>query len=64
MSINKLVAATPHAAPAGRGRRVLWELSVAFAALTTGSRAIPLGDNGKLIREFAARVGRSGFKDR
>jgi hypothetical protein len=59
MLSNKLIAASPHAARAGTGRRILWELSVAFAALTTGSRAIPLGDNGKLIRDLAARVSRA-----
>ena len=31
-------------------------LSLAFAALVTGSRTIPLGDNGALLRELALRV--------
>ena len=30
-------------------------ISLAFAALVTGSRAIPLGDNGTLLRELALR---------
>jgi hypothetical protein len=30
-------------------------LSLAFAALVTGSRTIPLGDNGSLLRELALR---------
>jgi hypothetical protein len=30
-------------------------LSLAFAALVTGSRSIPLGDNGRLLRELALR---------
>jgi len=30
-------------------------LSLAFAALVTGSRTIPLGDNGNLLRELALR---------
>ena len=30
-------------------------LSLAFAALVTGSRSIPLGDNGSLLRELARR---------
>jgi hypothetical protein len=29
--------------------------SLAFAAVVTGSRAIPLGDNGSLLRELAQR---------
>lgn len=31
-------------------------LKGAWAALTTGSRAIPLGDNGRLYQELAARI--------
>jgi hypothetical protein len=34
-------------------------LKAAWAALTTGSRAIPLGDNGDLYRELAARLAAS-----
>ena len=30
-------------------------LSLAFAALVTGSRTIPLGDNGNLLRDLALR---------
>jgi hypothetical protein len=30
-------------------------LSLAFAALVAGSRSIPLGDNGSLLRELARR---------
>jgi hypothetical protein len=30
-------------------------LSLAFAAVVTGSRSIPLGDNGSLLRELALR---------
>jgi hypothetical protein len=33
-------------------------LSLAFAALVTGSRTIPLGDNGSLLRELALRSAR------
>lgn len=32
-------------------------VSAAFAALTAGSRAIPLGDNGELLRNLAVRSG-------
>jgi hypothetical protein len=31
-------------------------LKSAWAALTAGSRAIPLGDNSTLIRDLAARI--------
>jgi hypothetical protein len=34
-------------------------LKAAWAALTTGSRAIPFGDNGTLFRELAARIAAS-----
>jgi hypothetical protein len=33
-------------------------LSLAFAAFVAGSRSVPLGDNGALLRELAARAGR------
>jgi hypothetical protein len=32
-------------------------LAIAFAALVAGSRSIPLGDNGSLIKDLAARAG-------
>lgn len=35
-------------------------LSLAFAALVAGSRTIPLGDNGNLLRELASRSARPG----
>ena len=35
-------------------------LSLAFAALVAGSRTIPLGDNGSLLRELALRSARPG----
>jgi hypothetical protein len=38
-------------------RRVSRTLSLGFAALTTGARSVPLGDNGKLLRALAAHVG-------
>ena len=37
--------------------RALDALSVAFAAFVAGSRSIPMGDNGALLRELAARAG-------
>jgi hypothetical protein len=46
-----IVAGAAHlAAIAGRA------LEAAWAALSAGSRAIPLGDNGSLYRELAARA--------
>lgn len=39
--------------------RALDTLSVGFAALLAGSRSIPLGDNGALLTELAARAGRA-----
>ncbi len=42
-----VVARAPHAIHA---------LAGAFAALTAGSRAIPLGDNGELFKELAKRT--------
>jgi hypothetical protein len=41
-------------------RRVLRTFELGFAALTTGARSIPLGDNGSLLRALAARAGESG----
>jgi hypothetical protein len=34
-------------------------LSLGFAAFVAGSRSVPMGDNGALLRELAARVERS-----
>jgi hypothetical protein len=36
--------------------RVLRVLEAAWAALTAGARAIPLGDNGMLLRGLAAHI--------
>jgi hypothetical protein len=55
---SSLAAETPESAsqrpalqPTPSGRAVS-ALKFAFAALLTGSRAIPLGDNGRLTREL------------
>jgi len=45
---------------AGSVARAAAILKLAWLALATGSRMIPLGDNGMLIRELAARVSASG----
>lgn len=36
----------------------------AWAALTTGSRTLPFGDNGELFRELAARIAASRSRTR
>jgi hypothetical protein len=41
-----------------RAPRALDTLSLAFAAFLTGARWVPMGDNGALLRELAARAGR------
>ncbi len=41
---------------APRARRAIHTLSVAFAALTAGSRTIPLSDNGELLKDLARRT--------
>jgi len=40
------------------GLKVASALKLAFAALGAGSRMIPLGDNGAVLRELAARAAR------
>jgi len=39
-------------------------LRAAWAALTTGSRTIPFGDNGALFRELAAHIAASNRRTR
>lgn len=55
MSMQNKFEAGPH--NRWRGIRGAWrELAQAFAALVAGSRVVPLGDNGELIRALAARL--------
>jgi hypothetical protein len=55
---SSLAAEAPKSAPQGPALKpapsgkAVSALKFAFAALVTGSRAIPLGDNGRLIREL------------
>ena len=56
---GRSMTAGPATAPTGRKSRALQALSIAFAAFVTGSRTIPLGDNGALLRDLAARAGRA-----
>jgi hypothetical protein len=43
-----------HSSAAVRAVRAVRSVKFAFAALVAGSRAVPLGDNGQLIRELGA----------
>jgi hypothetical protein len=45
-------ASQPSGLPPAPGAAALRGLKLAFAALVAGSRAIPLGDNGRLTREL------------
>jgi hypothetical protein len=55
-------AARPlHATSVGRAAGVF---RAAWAALMTGSRTIPFGDNGALLRELAARIAASNRRTR
>ena len=45
---------------AGRARGFL---TAAWAALVTGSRTIPFGDNGNLFRDLAAQIAASRRRD-
>ncbi|HWJ35535.1 MAG TPA: hypothetical protein VNR70_09710 [Steroidobacteraceae bacterium] len=55
---DKLIAAGKWMTRTDRMPRAYHALSIAFAALVTGSRTIPLGDNGTLLHDLAARAGR------
>jgi hypothetical protein len=44
---------------AGRAGRAGGVLKTAWAALMTGSRTIPFGDNGDLFRDLAAQIAAS-----
>jgi hypothetical protein len=60
MSTNNPTPGTAGAFTAATGAaRAAGVLKSAWAALTTGSRAIPLGDNSTLIRDLAARIAAS-----
>ena len=58
MLLGKLLAAAKSIALAESITRVFQMLSVAFDALVTGSRSIPMGDNVRLFRELRERTGR------
>jgi hypothetical protein len=64
MLIGKYVGAVKSMAHTRWAPRAVDALSLAFAALVAGSRSVPLGDNGALLRELAARAARSGRRGR
>ncbi len=51
-------------APAEPARRLSRTLRGAFDALVTGSRTVPMGDNGALLRELCRRSGTARVTDR
>jgi hypothetical protein len=58
---NKANRPVPPAQPNPRARRVsaaVRAVKFAFAALVTGSRAVPLGDNSQLTKELGAYAAR------
>jgi hypothetical protein len=59
MLLDGLIATAKFIARTDRMTRLLRTLAAAFDALVTGSRTIPLGDNGMLIRELGERSGRA-----
>jgi hypothetical protein len=59
MSTNTSSDSADRAVHATGAARVAGVLRAAWAALTIGSRTIPFGDNGTLLRELAARVAAS-----
>jgi hypothetical protein len=66
MSLNTpLTAITARAWHAATiAARVAGVLKQAWAALTTGSRTLPFGDNAELFRELAARIAASKSRTR
>jgi hypothetical protein len=64
MSTNTSSDSGAHAAHATGAARAAGVLRAAWAALTIGSRTIPFGDNGTLLRELAARIAASNHRAR
>ena len=59
MSTNTSSDGAARAVHATRAARAAGLFRAAWAALTAGSRAIPFGDNGALLRDLAARIAAS-----
>ena len=49
---------------AANAARAAGVLKAAWAALTTGSRTIPFGDNGAVLRDLASRIAASNRRTR
>jgi len=49
---------------AANAARTAGVLKAAWAALTTGSRTIPFGDNGAVLRDLASRIAASNRRTR
>jgi len=63
MLLSKYVVAVKSMPRTRWAPRAFDTLSLAFAAFVTGSRSVPMGDNGALLRELAARAKRSGPRE-
>jgi hypothetical protein len=59
MSTNTSSDGADRAVHATRAARAAGVFRAAWAALTAGSRAVPFGDNGALLRDLAARIAAS-----
>jgi hypothetical protein len=59
MEIGKYVEGVKSMTRTQWAPRAFDTLSLAFAAFVAGSRSVPMGDNGALLRELAARARRS-----
>jgi hypothetical protein len=64
MSTNTSSDSADRAVHATGAARVAGVLRAAWAALMAGSRTIPFGDNGVLLRELAARIAASNGRTR
>jgi hypothetical protein len=56
MSANQRIGGAAWMPPRGLAGNWLNSVRLAWAALLAGSRFIPLGDNGDLVHDLAARV--------
>jgi hypothetical protein len=64
MSTNTLSDGAARAVRPTRAARVAGVFRAAWAALKTGSRTIPFGDNGALLRDLASRIAASNRRTR
>jgi len=64
MSKNTAPDGAARAIRAASAARAAGVFRAGWAALTTGSRTIPFGDNGALLRDLAARIAASNRRAR